>query len=118
MLQTAPETYIWQNTDFDRPDKEQLVIYELLVRDFVANHDYDTLMDTLGYFKKLGINAIELMPVNEFERNESWGYDFNHAGAVTQELVDRINRFWLGEYNIDGFRFDFIKGFTNRSGSG
>ena len=51
------------------------MIYELLVRDFVAAHDWKTLQDTLSYLKRLGINAIEIMPFNEFEGNESWGYN-------------------------------------------
>ena len=170
------------------------------MRDFTANHDYKTLIDTLGYLSNLGINAIELMPVNEFEGNSSWGYnpsfyfapdkyygpkndlkafidschnrgiavimdmvlnhcfgqspfvqlyldhygtdqiymkipnpwfnaqspnpvfkfgaDFNHESLSTQQLVDRINAYWLTEYHIDGFRFDFTKGFTNTPGDG
>lgn len=74
-FQINQEEYQWQVTDFERPPKEKLVIYELLVRDFIAAHDYKTLTDTLDYFERLGINAIELMPVNEFEGNESWGYN-------------------------------------------
>ncbi|NNC94133.1 MAG: T9SS type A sorting domain-containing protein [Chitinophagales bacterium] len=67
--------YIWQNTSFTKPDKQNLIIYELLIRDFLAAHDYQTLIDTLDYLEHLGVNAIELMPVNEFEGNESWGYN-------------------------------------------
>ncbi|MFB9842581.1 alpha-amylase family glycosyl hydrolase [Mucilaginibacter ginsenosidivorans] len=70
-------TYSWTTTSFTRPDPKNLVIYELLVRDFVATHDYKTIKDTLSYFKNLGVNAIELMPVNEFEGNDSWGYNPN-----------------------------------------
>ena len=36
----------------------------------------------------------------------------------TQKLVDRVTEYWLTEYNIDGFRFDFTKGFTNTPGDG
>jgi 1,4-alpha-glucan branching enzyme len=75
VLQTAQQSYVWKNTSFQRPAKEDLVIYELLVRDFVGNHDYKTLADTLTYLKKLGINMIELMPIMEFSGNESWGYN-------------------------------------------
>ena len=59
--------YTWQVANFKRPEPKNLVIYELLVRDFVATHDYKTIKDTLNYFVRLGINAIELMPFNEFE---------------------------------------------------
>ena len=67
--------YDWQVDNFDRPPKERLVVYELLVRDFLESHSYTDLIDTLDYLKRLGINAIELMPVNEFEGNISWGYN-------------------------------------------
>lgn len=75
VLQTAKPTYTWQVNSFSRPDKRNLLVYELLLRDFVGNHDWKTLKDTLSYLKRLGINAIELMPFNEFEGNISWGYN-------------------------------------------
>lgn len=75
ILQTSKPAYTWTASNYQRPDKRNLVIYELLVRDFIANHDWNTLKDTLNYLKNLGINAIELMPLNEFEGNESWGYN-------------------------------------------
>ena len=195
ILQTAQTPFDWGNSDsFFRPDKDQLIIYELLLRDFISQHDFQTLTDTLNYLEDLGINAIELMPFNEFEGNSSWGYntsfyfapdkyygpkmmlksfidechrrgiavimdmvlnhsysqspfvrlynhgewgaptdenpwynpesnfsnpdaqwgnDFNHESIHTKQLVDRINRYWIEEYHIDGFRFDFTKGFGN-----
>lgn len=67
--------YNWVNTTFSRSAPKDLVIYELHIRDFLAAHSYKTLSDTLDYLKRLGINAIELMPVNEFEGNSSWGYN-------------------------------------------
>ncbi len=192
VFQTGQSAYDWSNTSFTPPAKEDLVIYELLIRDFTAEHSYQSLIDTLDYLKGLGVNAIELMPVNEFEGNESWGYnpsfyfapdkyygpkndfkafvdschgrgiavildivlnhaynqcsfvqlffdgskptgqnpwfnvnhnfenpgahwgnDFNHESLHTQALVDSINSYWMSEYGIDGFRFDFTKGFGN-----
>ncbi len=197
VLQTDQQPFQWQTTNFQRPAKSDLVIYELLIRDFVSTHDYRTLKDTLGYLKRLGINAVELMPVMEFEGNESWGYntsfqhaldkyygtkddfksfideahsmgiavildivlnhsygqcplvrlyfddangrpaadnpwfnvvspnpvfsfgyDFNHESNATKYYVDRVNKYWLNEYHIDGYRFDFTKGFTNTPGDG
>jgi len=200
ILQTSQIPYTWKTSGYTPPEKSKLTIYELLIRDFIAKHDFRTLTDTLSYLADLGINAIELMPVSEFEGNLSWGYnpsfyfapdkyygpkndmkafvdschkrgiavimdivlnhcmgqsplvqlyldhygtdqifiqplnpwfngsspntlykwgaDFNHEKPATQQLVDKINAYWLTEYKIDGFRFDFTKGFTNTAGDG
>ncbi|CAN5696106.1 hypothetical protein BH11BAC3_BH11BAC3_24840 [soil metagenome] len=75
VLQTCTTPYKWQVTNFVKPDRKNLVVYELLVRDFGDARNYQMLIDTMSYFKRLGINAIELMPVNEFSGNESWGYN-------------------------------------------
>ena len=75
VLQTNKMPYSWQTDGFTPPEKPNLVIYELLIRDFIANHDFKTLIDTLSYLDDLGVNAIELMPVSEFEGNLSWGYN-------------------------------------------
>jgi hypothetical protein len=75
ILQTNAPAYNWAINSFSRPDKRNLVIYELLLRDFIAAHDWKTLRDTLNYLKTMGVNAIEIMPFNEFEGNESWGYN-------------------------------------------
>ena len=75
ILQTCAPQYNWQVTNFTKPDKNNLMVYELLVRDFGDARNYQMLIDTISYFKRLGINAIELMPVNEFNGNESWGYN-------------------------------------------
>ncbi|MFZ1370109.1 MAG: alpha-amylase family glycosyl hydrolase [Ferruginibacter sp.] len=75
IFQTAEPQYSWQVNNFSKPDKKNLVVYELLIRDFTAEHSYQSLIDSLQYLKNIGINAIELMPVNEFDGNESWGYN-------------------------------------------
>ena len=75
VLQTAEPQYNWQVNNFVKPDKRNLMVYELLIRDFTAQHSYQSLIDSLQYLKNIGINAIELMPVNEFDGNESWGYN-------------------------------------------
>ncbi|MGN6397534.1 MAG: alpha-amylase family glycosyl hydrolase [Mucilaginibacter sp.] len=75
VMQANQPAYSWTTTTFTRPEPKNLVIYELLVRDFVQTHNYKTIKDTLNYFVRLGVNAIELMPVSEFEGNDSWGYN-------------------------------------------
>jgi len=81
VLQTAQEPYEWQVENFTPPAVDKMVVYECLIRDFTALHTYQSLTDTLEYFKRLGVNVIELMPVSEFEGNLSWGYNPNYYFA-------------------------------------
>ncbi|MCX6270304.1 MAG: alpha-amylase family glycosyl hydrolase [Bacteroidetes bacterium] len=101
VLQTGQPDYTWQSSGFIPPAKTDMVIYELLVRDFTDDHSFTSLMDTIGYLKKLGINAIELMPVSEFEGNLSWGYNPDFYFAVDkyygpafrlQQLIDTCHQ--------------------------
>jgi 1,4-alpha-glucan branching enzyme len=75
VIQTAKPKYEWKTSNFVRPQAKDLVIYELLVRDFSAARTYKAVEDSLDYLKRMGINAIELLPIMEFEGNESWGYN-------------------------------------------
>ncbi|MCD7900382.1 MAG: alpha-amylase [Bacteroides sp.] len=60
---------------FEVADKHNLVIYEMLFRDFTTSGDINGAIERLDYLKALGVNAIELMPVQEFDGNDSWGYN-------------------------------------------
>ncbi|PZR23668.1 MAG: alpha-amylase [Flavobacterium psychrophilum] len=82
VLQTGQAAYDWQVTNFVKPKKEDLVVYEALVRDFDADRNYQDLIDRIDYFTTLGINALQLMPVMEFEGNESWGYNTSFHMAL------------------------------------
>ena len=82
VLETGQTPYDWQVTDFNKPKKEDLIVYEVLVRDFDADRNYQDLIDKIDYFKNLNINAIHLMPVMEFEGNESWGYNTSYHMAL------------------------------------
>ncbi|MEC3906758.1 alpha-amylase family glycosyl hydrolase [Tamlana sp. 2201CG12-4] len=193
LLRTGDTPYNWEVPDFNAPEKTDLVIYEFLIRDFDALHSFDAVKDRLDYLENLGVNAIEFMPLNEFDGNESWGYnpsfhmaldkyygtqnafkalidechkrgiaiivdvvfnhasgqhpyyrlwntdngnyggtasanspffnqtakhaysvfnDFNHSTQATRDYVKRVSQFWINEYNVDGFRWDLTKGFT------
>ncbi|MET3025091.1 alpha-amylase family glycosyl hydrolase [Flavobacterium sp. UW10123] len=82
VLKTGQTRYNWKVTNFVKPEKEKLVVYEVLIRDFDASRSYQSLIDRIDYFKNLKINAIELMPVMEFEGNESWGYNTSFHMAL------------------------------------
>jgi glycosidase len=77
VFQTNQTPYTWADSEntWNKPDVNHLVIYELHIRDFIASHSYQTMIDTISYLKRLGVNAIEFMPLNEFEGNDSWGYN-------------------------------------------
>jgi len=200
LMRLGDPAFTWTDGSFVRPAQSDLVIYELLIRDFDALHSFDAVRARLQYLKELGVNAIELMPVSEFDGNISWGYnpafhmaldkyygtknafkqlvneahnmgiaiildvvynhatgqnpyfrlwnqcggdfnckpaadnpifnendpntvfsffnDINHSTAATQAYIDRLNRYWIDEFHVDGYRYDFTKGFTQTAGDG
>ena len=75
VFRTDPPVFNWTDQNFVRPAKTKLVVYELLVRDFLEDRTYASLTDSLDYLENLGVTAIQLMPINEFEGNDSWGYN-------------------------------------------
>lgn len=192
-VSSSRKPYPWQVTDFKLENPEDLVIYEILLRDFTSERSVKAAKEKIPYLKELGVTAVELMPFNEFEGNDSWGYnpsfyfapdkaygtaddykafidechrqgiavimdmvlnhsygqsplvrmyqnadgtpsaenpwynqksnfsnpdaqwgyDFNHESKYTRQLIDSICSYWMTYYKIDGFRFDFTKGFSN-----
>lgn len=100
VFQTNQSDFAWTDENYERPEKEQLIVYELLLRDFLGTHSYQALKDTLDYLENLNISAIELMPINEFEGNESWGYNpmyffapdkYYGSAEALKELVDECH---------------------------
>jgi len=96
VFKTSSIGFNWDpNVQFNRFDQRDLVIYELLLRDFDAAHSWNALIQRMDYFDSLGINAIQLMPVMEFEGNESWGYNpmFMMAPDKYYGPADDLKRF-------------------------
>ena len=97
VLKTGQTPYPWSTatTNFVKAENDNLVVYEVLVRDFDANRSYQNLIDRIDYFRNLKINAIELMPVMEFDGNESWGYNtsFHLANDKAYGPADKLKEF-------------------------
>lgn len=192
-----PDTYNWEVKDFKGVKQDELMIYELLFRDFtntvvdgkevLGTGTIELAIEKLDYLKELGVNAIELLPIQEFDGNISWGYntnfyfapdkaygtpamykkfidechkrgmavildivfnqnqnhpyytlyggtknnpfmnetaphnwsvlnDWNQGNAYVQEHFCKVLKYWIEEYNVDGYRFDLAKGLgTNDS---
>ena len=180
--------YAWKHKDFKVEDKNDLVIYEMLFRDFTTSQNIAGAMTQLDYIENLGVTAVQLMPIQEFDGNLSWGYnpnhyfaldkyygtreqykefidechgrgiavivdvvynhatgshpwaklwwagdrtasnnpwfneyamhpynvyhDMNHENAMVKDHVKKSLEYLLTEYDVDGFRFDLTKGFT------
>jgi 1,4-alpha-glucan branching enzyme len=87
--QRIVDTYVWQHDDKLLPGNHELVIYEIHVADFTGGEvdenkrgKYVDAIEKLDYLRELGINAIELMPVNEYPGDYSWGYKVRHFFAT------------------------------------
>jgi 1,4-alpha-glucan branching enzyme len=78
----------WEGDDFHLAPWNELVIYELHVGTFNDDEADDnpgkfpSVSARLGHLKKLGVNAIQIMPVGEFAGDRSWGYNPSHIFSV------------------------------------
>ena len=83
VIQPGKPAFQWSDAtlNFKRPHKNNLIIYELWVYDYTEARSLKGLMKRLDYIQNLGVNAIELMPVCEFDGNYNWGYSPNHYFA-------------------------------------
>ncbi len=182
------DKYNWNVTDFQAPAAKDLIVYEMLFRDFTGtegeangNGTIRDAIEKIPYLYSLGVNAVELMPIMEFNGNNSWGYNTNFYFAPDKaygtpddyrEFIDKCHeagiavildivfnqsdglhpwyqmypiesnpfynataphaysvlndwkqenplvqqqwkdalQYWLTAYNVDGFRFDLVKG--------
>ena len=179
-IDNNPQPFPWTDTGFQVPEVDEMVVYELNVREF--NSNFAGLIDQLDYLWDLGINVIELMPVTNVKEDVEWGYTplsyfapddrlggpegmkllvnachergiavivdavYAHAhpefaynlvydtsgesnpmmGVFAGEFFERpgtdyhkqftreyffeLNRYWLQEYHVDGFRYDYVPG--------
>ena len=84
VIQTNKPAFKWSDAtlNFKRPNKNNLVIYEVWVYDHTPQRNIKGLIDRLDYIEDLGVNAVELMPITEFDGNDSWGYSPNHFFAL------------------------------------
>ncbi len=116
------DAYVWQHDDTPLPDNHELVIYEMHVADFSGGEDdpykrgkYQDAIAKLDYLSELGINAIELMPVNEYPGDYSWGYKVRHFCATESSYgsTEELKRF-IDECHARGIRV-FIDGIYNHT---
>ena len=82
-----PAAFDWQGDDFQVSSHNELVIYELHIGSFHVEEEgrpggFETMLQRLDHLVKLGVNAIQIMPIAEFAGDYSWGYNPAHIFAV------------------------------------
>lgn len=121
------DNFDWGTMEQSKRELSDLVIYELHVRGFTQHESsgvahrgtFAGLKEKIPYLKELGINAVELMPIFEFDENmdsremngnrllDYWGYntvcffapnssyaatdEYNHEGQELKELVKALH---------------------------
>jgi maltooligosyltrehalose trehalohydrolase len=89
--------HAWSDRGFRAPALSDMVLYELHVGTFTAAGTFDSAAAELERLSRLGVNAIEIMPVAEGPGERGWGYDgvyisaAHHAyggPAALQRLID------------------------------
>ena len=84
VIQPGKKAFNWskETLNFKRPNKNNLVIYEIWPYTWSKNKNFKSILEKINYFADLGVNAIEFMPLCEFDGNLSWGYSPNHYFAL------------------------------------
>lgn len=172
--------FTWTDAGYSTPEVDDLVVYELNVREF--NEDFDGVIAQLDYLSGLGVNVLELMPISNVKEDVEWGYtplgyfapddrlggphafkrlvDACHARGIavildsvyahahpefaynlvyeasgepnpmmgvfageffsrpgadyskefTRDYFFTQNQYWLSEFHVDGFRYDYVPG--------
>jgi 1,4-alpha-glucan branching enzyme len=70
-----PRTYAWKTMSFAPPARENAIVYEMHVGTFGEGGTFKGAIDRLDALAELGINVIELMPINSFGGRNGWGYN-------------------------------------------
>ncbi len=65
----------WTDGDWAGRSIEGAVIYELHTGTFTTGGTFDAAIDRLDYLVDLGVDFVEVMPVNAFSGTHGWGYD-------------------------------------------
>ncbi len=68
-------SHVWGDDAWTGRQLAGSVIYELHVGTFTPGGDLDSAIDRLDHLLDLGVDFVEVMPVNAFNGTHNWGYD-------------------------------------------
>ncbi len=70
-----PWAYRWHDESWTTPPLAELIIYELHLGTFTAEGTFRSAIGKLDHLVRLGVTALEIMPVADFPGARNWGYD-------------------------------------------
>jgi maltooligosyltrehalose trehalohydrolase len=70
-----PSTYTWNDHTWTGRQLAGAVVYELHVGTFTPEGTFDAALEKLGHLREIGVDLVEVMPVNAFNGTHNWGYD-------------------------------------------
>jgi maltooligosyltrehalose trehalohydrolase len=70
-----PAGFAWTDSGWTGRQLAGSVIYELHVGTFTTEGTLDAAVDRLDHLRDIGVDFVELMPVNAFNGTHNWGYD-------------------------------------------
>ena len=74
--------YTWDDSIWLGIPLEKMVIYEVHIGTFTTAGTFEAAIERLDELARLGVNAIEIMPVAQFPGERNWGYDGVYPYAV------------------------------------
>jgi maltooligosyltrehalose trehalohydrolase len=70
-----PLAHVWTDEEWSGRSWEEVVLYELHVGSFTRPGTFRGVEERLEHLARLGVSAVELMPVADFPGRRNWGYD-------------------------------------------
>jgi maltooligosyltrehalose trehalohydrolase len=78
-------TFDWTDASWTGRQLPGSVIYELHIGTFTREGTLDSAIGKLDHLRSIGVDLVEVMPVNAFNGTHNWGYDGVDWFAVTEE---------------------------------
>ncbi|MET0997479.1 MAG: malto-oligosyltrehalose trehalohydrolase [Marmoricola sp.] len=79
------DEFAWSDGDWTGRQLAGSVIYELHLGTFTPEGTLDAAIERLDHLVELGVDLVELLPVNAFNGTHNWGYDGVLWSAVDEE---------------------------------
>ena len=70
-----PQEFAWTDGNWTGRQLAGSVIYELHVGTFTPEGTFDAALGRLDHLRQIGVDLVEVMPVNAFNGTHNWGYD-------------------------------------------